>query len=156
MGSNGIYSIVLKKHSDGTVLMSYTNNNIATIRPDNTFIRPKWGIYRSLNNIGNLRDEAVRFSGFSIQEVAVLDVNSNNIGENTISISNPVNENLELSEVILENYDKMKLFDISGKKLLELNSLTNKIEVTNLKSGMYIIQFYNGKTKSKPIKIIKI
>ena len=156
VGSNGIYSIVLKKHSDGTVLMSYTNNNIATIRPDNTFIRPKWGIYRSLNDIGNLRDEAVRFSGFSIQEVAVLDLNSNNIGENTISISNPVNENIELSEVILKNYDKMKLFDISGKKLFELNNLTNKIEVTNLKSGMYIIQFYNGKTKSKPIKIIKI
>jgi hypothetical protein len=155
VGSIGIYSIIIKNHSDGTVLMSYTNNNIATIRPDNTFIRPKWGIYRSLNDVGNLRDEAARFSGFSIQEVAVLGVNSNNLEENNISIANPINDYIELSEAILKKYDKLQLFDISGKKLLELNSFTNKIEVSDLKSGMYIIQLYNDDDKSKPIKIIK-
>lgn len=155
VGSNGIYSIVLKKRSDGTVLLSYTNNNIATIRPDNTFIRPKWGIYRSLNDIGNLRDEAVRFSGFSIQEVAVLGTSQNNLEDSRISISNPVTENIELSEAILKNYNKVQLFDVSGKKLLELNGLTAKIEVSNLKSGLYIIHFYNGEIKSESIKIIK-
>jgi hypothetical protein len=155
VGANGIYSIVLKKHSDGTVLMSYTNTSIATIRPDNTFIRPKWGIYRSLLDLGNLRDEAVRFSGFSIQEVAVLDVNLNNLGDKNLSIANPVNENIELSEELLKEYNKLILFDISGKKLVELNSLTDKIEVSSLNSGMYIIQFYNDRMKSKPIKIIK-
>ena len=155
VGSNGIYSIILKKHSDGTVLMSYTNTNIATIRPDNTFIRPKWGIYRSILDIGNLRDEAVRFSGFSIQEVATLNTNSNNIGENEINISNPINENLELSEKILKNYNKLQLFDISGKIILELNGLTNKIDLSNLNSGIYLLQLYNDDMKSKPIKIIK-
>lgn len=155
VGSNGIYSMIIKKHSDGTILMSYTNNNIATIRSDNSFIRPKWGIYRSLLDVGNLRDEAVRFSGFSIQEVVVLDVNSNNLEENTMSITNPVNDNIELSDAILKKYDKLKLFDFSGKKLLELNSLNNKIEVSNLKSGLYIIQFYYDGNKSKPIKLIK-
>ena len=155
VGSNGIYSIVLKKRSDGTVLLSYTNNNIATIRPDNTFIRPKWGIYRSLNDVGNLRDEAVRFSSFSIQEVANLGVNTNNLEDNTISISNPFDNNIELSDAILKKYNTLQLFDISGKKLLELNSLTAKIEVSNLKSGLYIIQFYSDENKSKPIKIIK-
>jgi hypothetical protein len=39
-----------------------------TIRPDNDFIRPKWGIYRSLKKAQDLRDEAVRFNDFSIQE----------------------------------------------------------------------------------------
>jgi hypothetical protein len=155
VGSNGIYSIILKKHSDGTVLMSYTNTNIATIRPDNTFIRPKWGIYRSILDIGNLRDEAVRFSGFSIQEVATLNTNSNDIGENEINISNPINENLELSEIILKNYNKLQLFDISGKIILELNGLTNKIDLSNLNSGIYLIQLFNDDMKSKPIKIIK-
>ena len=155
VGSNGIYSIILKKHSNGAVLMSYTNTNIATIRPDNTFIRPKWGIYRSILDIGNLRDEAVRFSGFSIQEVATLNTNSNDIGENEINISNPINENLELSEIILKNYNKLQLFDISGKIILELNGLTNKIDLSNLNSGIYLIQLYNDDMKSKPIKIIK-
>jgi len=155
VGVNGTYSILLKKRSDGTVLLSYTNNNIATIRPDNSFIRPKWGIYRSLIDIGNLRDEAVRFSGFSIQEVATLDTNTIDLEDNRILISNPVYDNLELSEALLNKYNKLQLFDSSGKKLLELDSLNNKIEVSNLKSGIYIIQLYNGKIKSEPIKIIK-
>ena len=155
VSGNGIYSIVLKKRSDGTVLLSYTNNNIATIRPDNSFIRPKWGIYRSLNDINNLRDEAVRFSGFSIQEVAFLGTSQNNLEDRRISISNPVGDTMELSEAILKNYNKLQLFDVSGKKLIELNGLTAKIEVSNLKSGLYIIHFYNGEIKSESIKIIK-
>jgi hypothetical protein len=71
IGAAGKYSIVIKKVSDGAVLLSYSNINIATIRPDNSFIRPKWGIYRSIATPGDLRDEAVRFSDFSIAEGAV-------------------------------------------------------------------------------------
>ena len=68
IGAAGTYSMVIKRVSDGTVVLSYTNGNIMTIRSDNTFIRPKWGIYRSLNSPSDLRDEAVRFAGFRIQE----------------------------------------------------------------------------------------
>jgi len=62
------YSMIIKRVSDGIVLLSYSNNSMMTIRADNNFIRPKWGIYRSLNSPADLRDEAVRFAGFSIQE----------------------------------------------------------------------------------------
>src|SRR2546422_10432370 len=31
-----------------------------------TFVRPKWGIYRSLNNVAALRDEQVRFDDFCL------------------------------------------------------------------------------------------
>lgn len=155
VGSNGIYTILLKKHSDGTVLMSYTNTNIATIRPDNTFIRPKWGIYRSILDIGNLRDEAVRFSGFSIQEVATLETNSNDFVENDINILNPINDVLELSEKLIKNYNKLELYDISGKKIIELNGLTPKIDLSNLNSDIYILRLYNDEMKSKLFKIIK-
>jgi hypothetical protein len=72
VGTAGTYSMVIKKVSDGTVLLSYANNNIGTIRATNSFIRPKWGIYRSIANPGDLRDEAVRFSDFSISEAALL------------------------------------------------------------------------------------
>jgi hypothetical protein len=68
IGAAGTYSMVVKRISDGIVILSYNNANIMTIRPDNNFIRPKWGIYRSLNNASDLRDEAVRFAGFTIQE----------------------------------------------------------------------------------------
>ena len=39
-----------------------------TIRSSNDFVRPKWGIYRSLNTPADLRDDSIRFSAFSIEE----------------------------------------------------------------------------------------
>src|SRR5690606_8870386 len=64
VGLNGTYSMDIRRVSDGASLMSYTNNNINTIRSNNDFIRPKWGIYRSLNTPADLRDESLRFSYF--------------------------------------------------------------------------------------------
>ena len=52
--------------------MNYSNSNIQTIRADNSFIRPKWGMYRSLKDIANMKDETMRFSDFSIQELTTL------------------------------------------------------------------------------------
>lgn len=68
VGAKGTYSVVIKKIKDGKELLSYTNLDIETIRPDNNFIRPKWGIYRSLKKITDLREEAVRFADFYIKE----------------------------------------------------------------------------------------
>ncbi len=68
VGTVGTYSIIINKVSDGSNLLTYTNNSIKTIRTGNSFIRPKWGIYRSLNDVGNLRDDSIRFADFSIAE----------------------------------------------------------------------------------------
>ena len=68
IGANGTYSITIKKVKNGDELLSFSSNDLMTIRPDNDFIRPKWGIYRSLNKAADLRDEAVRFNEFSIKE----------------------------------------------------------------------------------------
>lgn len=69
VGENGTYSIRIKKVKNNNVLLSYSNENIATIRPNNKFIRPKWGIYRSLSKAESLRDESILFSDFSITEI---------------------------------------------------------------------------------------
>jgi hypothetical protein len=68
IGANGSYSISIKKVKNGQELLAFKSDNIMTIRPDNDFIRPKWGIYRSLKKAEDLRDEAVRFNDFSIKE----------------------------------------------------------------------------------------
>ena len=68
VGANGSFSISIKKVKGGKELLSYTNPNLETIRPDNNFIRPKWGIYRSLKKMEDLQDESVRFADFSITE----------------------------------------------------------------------------------------
>ncbi|NUN70972.1 MAG: T9SS type A sorting domain-containing protein [Bacteroidetes bacterium] len=66
----GTYSMVIRKVSDGSTILSYSSGSIMTIRSDNTFIRPKWGIYRSLNSPADLRDDTLRFSDFYIGESA--------------------------------------------------------------------------------------
>ena len=68
VGANGSFSISIKKVKGGKELLSYTNPNLETIRPDNNFIRPKWGIYRNLKKMEDLREESVRFADFSITE----------------------------------------------------------------------------------------
>ena len=65
-GTNGTYELVLKRLSDGVVLLSYSTNSMDLWRTAATFIRPKWGIYRSLNDSGRLRDEKVLFADFVI------------------------------------------------------------------------------------------
>ena len=68
VGNPGTYSIVIKRVSDGVTVMSYTNSGIKTFRSGNTFIRPKWGIYRSLNVPADLRDETLRIADISITD----------------------------------------------------------------------------------------
>ena len=68
IGANGTYSISIKKVKNGQELLAFKSDDILTIRPDNDFIRPKWGIYRSLKKAEDLRDEVVRFNDFSIKE----------------------------------------------------------------------------------------
>ncbi|OXB16804.1 hypothetical protein B0A68_06660 [Flavobacterium reichenbachii] len=88
VGLHGTYSIIIKKVQDGTALLNYKNTDIQTIRTKytsekgivytaNSFIRPKWGIYRSLKDIANMKDESIRFSDFSIQELTALSNESN-------------------------------------------------------------------------------
>ena len=158
IGLHGTYTISINKVSDNSVLLDYSNSDIATIRLgqiDNTFIRPKWGIYRSLNDVGNLRDEAVRFSDFSIAEVSDLNVNSISNDVLFATFPNPIIDKLELSNEIVNKFDSFQLFDISGKLLLEKCNLLNRIDVSFLKTGLYFIQFNNNQNQSVSIKIIK-
>ena len=68
-GTSGTYSIEIKKISNQTTLFAYSNTSIINWRPNATFVRPKWGIYRSLINAQDLRDEEILFADFSITEI---------------------------------------------------------------------------------------
>ena len=71
---DGTYELTLKRVSDDSVLLSYNNSSIAMWRDGSTFIRPKYGIYRSLNSPTYLRDESVWFADFSLAEGVVASV----------------------------------------------------------------------------------
>lgn len=65
-GSSGKYQVDMTLLSNGQNLLSYTNNNIDLWRSGTNYIRGKWGVYRSLANKSQLRDEIVRFNDFCI------------------------------------------------------------------------------------------
>lgn len=165
VGLQGTYAINIKKVSDGTVLMDYSNSNIQTIRPAytsttgvvytaNSFIRPKWGIYRSLADIANMRDEAMRFSDFSVEELTTL--STEDISDMPdIQFPNPVADKLQLSEAILKQYNEIKIYDSSGKEVIHNDTITESINLSHLKSGLYIVKFLKGNNASKGIKMIK-
>jgi hypothetical protein len=69
-GFDGSYAITLTSLSDGSELLSYSNGDLALWRSQTTFVRPKWGIYRSLNNASYLRDEDVGFGDFCLAKGA--------------------------------------------------------------------------------------
>ena len=50
------------------VLFTYSNANIVNWREGGEFVRPKWGIYRSLIYPEDLRDETLLFADFDIIE----------------------------------------------------------------------------------------
>jgi len=65
-GYNGTYHIQLSRLSDGQPLLSYTNRNIDFWRNETDFMRPKWGIYRSVQEAVLSRDETVLFDSICI------------------------------------------------------------------------------------------
>jgi hypothetical protein len=64
--TNGSYSLTLTRLDTGDTLLAYSNPDIDMWRNGTTFCRPKWGIYRSLNNSSFLRDEQVLFDRFCL------------------------------------------------------------------------------------------
>lgn len=166
VGLQGTYAITVKKVSDGAVLMDYSNPNIQTIRPAytsstgivyaaNSFIRPKWGIYRSLADIGNMRDEIIRFSDISIEELTSLSVKEHSGSNSDLQFPNPVIDKLQLSESILTKYTGLKIYDSNGKQVIYQDTITESVNVSSLKPGLYIVKFKKENTLSKGIKMIK-
>ena len=64
---SGRYHMRISRLDNNNMLMSYTKT-LQMWRPGNEFVRPKWGIYRSLNDRGNLRDEEVFFNNFCLSK----------------------------------------------------------------------------------------
>lgn len=65
-GRPGKYGITITRVRDGATLLSYSTGSIDMWRKGNNYLRPKWGIYRSLNKASYLRDETVLFDQFCI------------------------------------------------------------------------------------------
>ena len=119
-GSSGTYSIEISKVSDSTVLFSYTNDSIVNWRSGADFVRPKWGVYRSLINSQDLRDEQVRFADFEVHELGTVAI-PDPLKQSIISLEpNPSNSIINLSGLPLEDL-KVTVYNSTSTIITKIN-----------------------------------
>lgn len=154
-GTSGAYSIEIKKVSDDSVLFDYTNNSIINWRTGADFVRPKWGIYRSLNSSQDLRDEEVLFANFSVQELSSLSLTNENREVSAINVyPNPTNSILKIEEFSHNTYDAVKIINHLGQDVINYRERKGSIDISKLTKGIYTIIFSKNNAKIASKKFI--
>lgn len=156
-GVNGTYEITLNRVSDNAVLLSYATDDIINWREDADFVRPKWGIYRSLNNSQNLRDEEVLFANFSIEEVESLAIEDSEHFPNISIFMNPETQLLSVQNIPTA-IQSITVFTIEGKKALtSVNPVGNEmsLDTSTLSPGTYILSFNGAQITFSKMVILK-
>lgn len=155
-GDNGSYFIEIKRISDNTILLSYSNNTIDMWQDGAEFARPKWGIYRSLLSIDDLRDENVYFNDFSIEEIDPLSISDLETQATEISLfPNPSKESIIIKNIELLDYDNVMLYNNLGEIIpIENRFKENKIDVSDFNTGLYYIVFTKNRSLVKALKCL--
>ncbi|MDB4108510.1 T9SS type A sorting domain-containing protein [Flavobacteriaceae bacterium] len=158
--TKGTYSIEIKSASDDSVLLNYFNNDIINWRNGASFVRPKWGIYRSLINAQDLRDEVVSFSYFSIEEIdSLTEFSMNTLQSNLTLYPNPVNDFLYIKNNFNQQIElQLQVYTLTGQLLME-SLVSNKnlpavINTSKLANGTYIIELVGPKLKSHQLIVV--
>jgi hypothetical protein len=167
--TSGNYSMTIQNIESGDTILDYSNNVLMTIRPDNDFNRPKWGIYRSLNDSSSLRDEAVRFADFSIHEQKVTNVQQSDESlpqyfELYQNYPNPFNPTTIISYAIPENgFVSLTVYDVLGNQIIQLEDeyksagkYSKSFNSSKLSSGIYFYSIRIGNfTATRKMLIMK-
>ena len=158
-GLSGTYSIEIKNIDESTTLFEYSTNSIINWREDSDFVRPKWGICRSLINDQDLRDEEVLFADFEIEEM--LTTSSENVIKDVFEatiIPNPAQNKIIIQD-LSERIIKIQIFGLDGKLMIDQTTDSNNswdIDVSALYNGPYIVKMIEkGINQSKLIFISK-
>ena len=157
--NSGTYSLEIRNISTGEVILSYTNNVIDNWQDGADFARPKWGIYRSLNNQQDLQDEMVKFADFSIEEnpttlSADIDVKTlKQKAENILLFPNPSSNEVAFKNADSNNFDVIEMYDYTGRKIsIDKLISKNKLDVSGFSKGLYFIVFKKDSVTAKVLK----
>ncbi|GHU85705.1 hypothetical protein FACS1894153_1430 [Bacteroidia bacterium] len=151
---NGQYKLLVKNHETGATILSYTNNKLMTIKPMNDYIRPKWGIYRSLLDSTSLRDEVMWFDNVKVRKVQESSENTTIIEKKNSKKLNAFVEGdvLNLSYFVDKNLvSDLEIVNMLGQVILQKNIqndaqeyVEHSVYVGNLPIGVYVAKIKNG------------
>jgi len=150
----GEYTIDIQRVDNGASVFSYSNDAIQMWKADADFIRPKWGIYRSLNDVGSLRDEQVLYADFSIHELETSALTFIDDVEFDI-IPNPTVNVIRIPGHALDYFNTIHIYNTDGRLMLVSRLQSNTISVDQLSDGLYFVHLSSseGRTRSKRIVI---
>ncbi len=136
----GKYNIIIQDVMNDEVLFSYSASEIRMWKTDASFIRPKWGIYRSLNSPEDLRDETVSFADFQVTELNAPSppLLIGNLDEIKI-YPNPVKDFITLEQKAVAIYDEAFFYDTSGKHHQTFTINSSSINISTLPTGVYFV-----------------
>ena len=157
--NNGSYSLEIKNIATNQIILNYTTTNKDMWQDGADFARPKWGIYRSLNNKQDLQDEIVKFADFSIEEnpkTLSIGINVDVLkakAENILLYPNPSSKEVEFKNANSDNYDTIEMYDYAGRKMSIDKKLNNdKLDVSGFSKGLYFIVFKKDTITAKVLK----
>ncbi|MFY9242808.1 MAG: T9SS type A sorting domain-containing protein [Polaribacter sp.] len=157
-GINSYYSLEIRRVDNQNVVFEYENTAIDNWQSGAEFVRPKWGIYRSLINVQDLRDEEVLFADFSIQEVSTLSLDDLKVNNQIIkTYPNPARKTIQIKGDIKDHFNHIYIYNVLGKLIdKKQKNFKDTLDVSNLKTGSYFFIFKNDdKIISKNTVIIQ-
>ncbi|MGY8909869.1 MAG: T9SS type A sorting domain-containing protein [Flavobacteriales bacterium] len=157
--NNGSYSLEIKNIATNQIILNYNAINKDMWQDGADFARPKWGIYRSLNNKQDLQDEIVKFADFSIEEnpkTLSIGINVDVLkakAEYILLYPNPSSKEVEFKNANSDNYDTIEMYDYAGRKMSIDKKLNNdKLDVSGFSKGLYFIVFKKDTITTKVLK----
>ncbi len=139
---HGSYEVQFFRLPDSTLIFHFQKKDIRMWRTGASFIRPKWGIYRSLNHPDQLRDEILLFNDFIIQKVSALSVSKNKDINFTI-FPNPAGNFIHIR--FKGSFYLTGIYNSQGTLILKpQNGFTKKINIQSLPKGLYFLVFRTG------------
>ena len=157
--NSGSYAVEIKNIATGETILNYDDTNKDMWQDGADFSRPKWGIYRSLNNQQDLKDEIVKFADFSIEEnpaILSVGIDINELKKKAANIllyPNPSSKEVEFKNANSDNYNSLEMYDYSGREIDIKNKLSNnKLNVEGLSKGLYFIVFKKDTVTTKVLK----
>jgi hypothetical protein len=135
-GETGSYKIDIIRLSDEVSVFSYSNFNIRMWKTNADFLRPKWGVYRSLDKWEDLRDEIIYFNDFSIEELKSTSTDSVKQSSNDLLLyPNPATSYIDVGQDV----SNVEIMNVFGQKVL--HSIGESIvDVSSLKCGLNIVK----------------